>query len=128
MEARVDLRTSELVVGRTRYPLQGFEAKIGEESSRQPHLRSVKSRTGPATPEKIIHGEEADSSPSQGRSREHPDGVWNVMTSESTILHPMSQVLVVAKIKGKKGMHFPEEVITEPRKQVLVAYTSPRIQ
>jgi hypothetical protein len=75
MEARVDLKTSELVVGRTRYPLQGLEAKIGEESSRQPHLRSVKLRTGPATPETITHGEEADSSPSQGRSREHPDGV-----------------------------------------------------
>jgi hypothetical protein len=27
----------------------------------------------------------------------------------------MSQILVIAKIKGKKGMHFPEEVIIEPQ-------------
>jgi hypothetical protein len=46
MEAKVDLWTSELVVGRTRYPLQRLEAKTGEKSSRQPHFTCVKSRTG----------------------------------------------------------------------------------
>jgi hypothetical protein len=114
MEARVHLRTNELVVGETQYPLRGLEAKIGEESSRQPRLRCVNSQTGPAIHEAINHGEEADSSPSLGRSREHPDCVRSVTTLESTILPPMSQVLVLAKLRDKRELNFPSEVLIEP--------------
>jgi hypothetical protein len=114
MKARVDLRTNGLVVGKTRYPLRGLEAKIGEESSRQPRLRCVKSQTGPATPEAINHEEEAHSSPSLGRSREHPDCVKSVTALKSTILPPMSQVLVVTKLRSKRELNFPSEVLIEP--------------
>jgi hypothetical protein len=114
MEARVDLRTNELVVGKTRYLLRGLEAKIGEESSRQPHLRCVNSQTGPAIPEAVNHEEDAESSPSVGRSREHSDRLRSVTTLESTILPPMSQVLVVAKLINKREWNFPFEVLIEP--------------
>jgi hypothetical protein len=114
MEARVDLRTNELVVGKTRYPLRGLEANIGEESSRQPHLRCVNLQTGPAIPEAVNHEEDTGSSPSVGRSREHPDRVRSVTTLESTILPPMSQVLVVAKLRNTRELNLPSEVLTEP--------------
>jgi hypothetical protein len=128
MEARMDLRSSELVVGKTRYPLQGLEAKIGEgASSRQSHLRRVKSATGQATPMTINHREEPCSSPSQGRSREHPDHVWSVTTFESTILPPMSQVLLVAKIRGPRELSFPKEVLIEPQGTGISGTYVPRV-
>jgi hypothetical protein len=108
----VDLRTSEFGVGKTRYPLQGLEAKIDEGgSSRQSHLRRVKSETWPATHMTRIHRQKACSSP----SREHPDHVWSVTTLESTILPPRSQALLVAKIRRQRKLSFPDAVLIEPQ-------------
>jgi hypothetical protein len=79
MEARVDLHTNELLVGRSRHLLQGGEVQPGEVlASRSQESPRTVPMTGRALPG--LSRTEAYLHPFQGRTRENFNRIWKVVT------------------------------------------------
>jgi len=114
MEARVDLRTSTLVLGRTSHRLMGQEVERCALINRQPQAVGKTSGTGLMTPEAT--GPKASvGTPIPGLSPGGADiRVWDVVASGPVVLPPLSQEIVMGKMRGKDSIDVLREVLIEP--------------
>jgi hypothetical protein len=103
MEARVGLRTNEMVVGRSRYLLQGGEVRPGEVLLTSRSRGS--SQTGPMKEWALPHSSqtEVDLHLSQGGTPDSSEREWEVETFESIILPPRSQALTDEILNNASG-------------------------
>jgi transposase InsO family protein len=114
MEAKVDLRTSTLVLGRSRHQLAGQEVERCALVRRHPHSVREASQTDLINPETT--GPKAPvGTPTPGISRGRADVVsWEVVASGPVVIPPLSQAIVVGKIKRGSIRDVPREVMVEP--------------
>jgi len=114
MEAKVDLRTSTLVLGRTSHRLSGQEVERLALINRHPQAGREASGTGLITPEAT--GPKASvGSPIPGLSSGGSDiRDWDVVASGPVVLPPLSEGTVVGKIRGRCSLAIPREVVVEP--------------
>lgn len=114
MEARVDLRTSTLVTGRTSFRLSGQEAACCDLLQHEPQAAGQAPRMGLITPEANEQNAPVGS-PIPGLNPRGPDGSsWNVLTQGSVILPPGSQGLVIWKLAKQGAVDVPQEILIEP--------------
>jgi hypothetical protein len=110
MVAKVDLRTNEVVVGRSRYLLKGGEVRPGElltsRSQGSPRTEPMKGRALPDSSQT-----EVDLHLSQGGTRDNSEREWEVVTFESIILPPWSQALTIGKMRKTRAMEIPDEIL-----------------
>jgi len=114
MEAKVDLRTSTLVLGRTNHRLSGQEVERCALINRQPQAVREVSGPGLITPEAT--GPRASvETPIPGLISGGSDiCCWDVVASGPVVLPPLSQGIFVGKIRGKDNLDVPREVLVEP--------------
>jgi len=114
MEAKVDLRTSTLVLGRTSHRLSGQEVERLALINRQPQAVCEASGTGLITPEAT--GPMASvGTPIPGLSSGGPDiRDWDIVASEPVVLPLLSEGTVVGKMRGRCSLAIPREVLVEP--------------
>lgn len=111
MGAMVDFRRNEVIVGESRYRLQGGKVQPGEVlTSRSQKSPRTDPMTGRALPESSQTGIDLHSS--QGGTRDNPDREWEVVTFESIILPPRSQALAIAKVRNTRNMEVPKEILS----------------
>jgi hypothetical protein len=103
MEARVDLRISTLVLGRTSFQLSGQEVERCALIRRQPQIASEVSRTGLTTPETIGSYASAGTSIPGLSSGGTDIGSWEVVAHGSVILPPLCEGLVIGKVVIKRN-------------------------
>jgi hypothetical protein len=108
MEAKVDIRTSTLVLGRNRHRLAGQEIEQCALVCRHPRIVREALEMGLITPETT--GPKAPvGTPIPGLSSGGSDiGGWDV------VLPPLSQGIVVGNMRGRSNMDVPREVLMEP--------------
>jgi hypothetical protein len=113
MEAKVDLRTSTLVLGRTNDRLSGQEVE-GYAINRQPQAVREVSVMGLIIPEAT--GPKASVGiPIPGLiSGEFDTCCWDLVVSGPVALPQLSQRIFVSKIRGKDNLDVPREVLVEP--------------
>jgi hypothetical protein len=114
MEARVDLRTCTLVLGKTSHRLSGQEVERCALINRQPQAFRDASGTGMITPEPT--GPVASvRTPIPGLNSGGSDiSDWEVVASGPVVLPPLSRGIVVGKSRGRKKLDVPQEVLVEP--------------
>ena len=114
MQARVDLRTSTLVLKRSSHRLSEQEAERCALISRQPQAAREMSGTGLITPE-TTELKASVETPIPGLS---PGGYdsdrWEVVASGPVVLPPLSQGIVVGKLRCKEKLDIPQEILVEP--------------
>jgi hypothetical protein len=115
MEARVDLRTSTLLLGRKRYQLSGHEVERCQFIGRQGRPMQEAPEPGLRTPRKASPRGQAKQTSLLGSNSGGVDvDSWNVVTLESVVLPPLSEGLVIGKIEKYYGVNLPGEVLVEP--------------
>jgi hypothetical protein len=114
MEAKVDIRTSTLVIGRNRHQLAGQEVERCAIVRHHPLIVREASETGLITPETT--GSEAPvGTLVPGLSSGGSDiGGWDVVASGSVAFSPLSQGIVVGKMRSRGNMVAPRETLVEP--------------
>jgi hypothetical protein len=109
MEAKVDLRTSTVVVGRTSHRLSGQEVQWCALINRQQQVVREVSGTGPITPEAT--GPKASMGtpiPIPGLSSGGSDICgWDVVASGPVVLPLLSQGAFVGKMRGRNNLDVP---------------------
>jgi hypothetical protein len=114
MEAKVDLRTSTLVLSRTNHRLSGHEVERCALINRQPQAVGEVSGTGLITPE-ATEAKASVETPIPGLISGASDiRGWDVVASGPVVLPPLSRGIVVGKIRGKDKLDVPREVLVEP--------------
>ena len=114
MEAKVDLRTSTLVLGRTSHRLSGQEVERLALINRHPQVGREASGTGLITPE-ATGTEACVGIPIQGLSSGRTDiRDWDVVASGPVVIPPVSEGIVVGKIRGRGSLAISREVLVEP--------------
>ena len=113
MEAKVDLRTNTLFLGRTIHRLSGQEVERLALINCQPQAGREASGTGLITPEatgpKALVG-----TPIPGLNTGGPDiRDWDVVASGPAVLPPLSQGIFVGKMTDRSGPEIPREVLME---------------
>ena len=110
MQARVDLRTSTLVLKRSSHRLSEQEAERCALISRQPQAAREMSGTGLITPE-TTELKASVETPIPGLS---PGGYdsdrWEVVASGPVVLPPLSQGIVVGKLRCKEKLDIPQDI------------------
>jgi predicted aspartyl protease len=110
MGARVDLRTSTLLIGKKRHQLSGQTDGEGEGTRHQWHQRQVASEPGLANPTETSSLGQAEMPLSGSNSKGMTNDCWDVVAFESVILPPHAEGLVIGRLKGYKGEKLPGEV------------------
>jgi len=114
MEVRVDLWTSTLVLGRTSHRLTGQEVERCALINRQPQAVGEASGMGLVTPEPTIP-KASVGTPIPGLSTGGSDiRSWEVVASGPVVLPPLSQGIVVGKMRKTGDLDVPREVLVEP--------------
>ena len=113
MEAKVDLLTSTLVLW-TSHRLSEQKAEQSALINRQPQAVREGSGMGLITPEAI--GPKAFvGKPIPGLSSGGPNiHDWDVVASGPVTLPPLSEGIVVGKMRGRCSLDIPQEVLVEP--------------
>jgi hypothetical protein len=106
MGARVDLRTSMLLLGRKRYQLSGQEVGRCQVNRHQCRRLQGASEPGLINPNKTSHGQAEVPLPGSNLGGSD-NGCWNVVALESVVFPPLSEGLVIGKIKGNHGVGLP---------------------
>ena len=114
MEAKVDLRTNTLFLRRSSHRLSGQEVERLALINREPQAGREASETGLITPEatepKALVG-----TPIPGLNSGGPDILdWDVVASGPVVLPPLSQRIVIGKMRGWSSLKVPREVLVEP--------------
>jgi hypothetical protein len=114
VEAKVGIRTSILVLWMNRHRLPGQEVKRCTLVRCHPRIVREASETGLITPE--TKGPKAPvGTPIPELSSGGSDiGGWDVVASGSVVLPPLSQGIIVGKMRDRSSMDAPQEVLVEP--------------
>ena len=114
MQAKVDLRTSTLVLGRTSHRLSGQEVERLTLINCHPQVGREASGTRLITPE-ATGTDACEGIPIPGLS---PGGTdirdLDVLASGPVVIPPMSEGIVVGKIRGRDSLAISREVLVEP--------------
>jgi hypothetical protein len=114
MGARVDLRTSTLLLGRKRYQLSGQEGERCQLNREQCRRLQEASESVLINPRKTLPRGQAEMPLPGLNSEGSNNGCWNVVALGSVVLPPLSEGLVIGKLKGNYGGDLPGEVLIEP--------------
>jgi hypothetical protein len=114
LEAKVDLRTSTLVLGRGRHQLAGQNIERCALVRHQSLSVREASETDLINLETTEHKAPVDT-PNPGVSRGRAEVVsWEVVASGSVVIPPLSQAILIGKIRRGSIRDVPREVVVEP--------------